>query len=146
MSSPDDEPAEDPGMRAQDVAFRQLGLAEPPAERRSLELWLQHAAGTLIFEKIRAPGLATISESASPEVREAVKAAVDATIYALMMQIDGVSEPLIGEEHEVQLNFGVSLWRGETMVESLDLSEGDGMCIGYHGWLEGDFGEDPVLA
>ena len=32
------------------------------------------------------------------------------------------------------------------VVAELELSDGDGMCMGYHGWLEGDFGEDPVAA
>lgn len=28
-------------------------------------------------------------------------------------------------------------------IRELDLFEGDGMCVGYHGWMEGDFGENP---
>lgn len=30
------------------------------------------------------------------------------------------------------------------VIDELDLANGDGMCLGYHGWREGDFGADPV--
>ena len=30
------------------------------------------------------------------------------------------------------------------VVAAIDLREGDGMCMGYHGWREGDFGKHPV--
>jgi len=33
---------------------------------------------------------------------------------------------------------------GRNQRYSLDLARGDGFCMGYHGWLEGDFGKDPV--
>lgn len=53
-------------------------LVGPPSKPRALELWLQHAAGFILFES------------------------------------------------------------------ELDLRQGDGMCIGYHGWREGDFGKHPI--
>ena len=39
------------------------------------------------------------------------------------------------------------LWRPpETNeTETLDLFEGDGMTMGYHDWISGSFGDDPVL-
>ena len=30
------------------------------------------------------------------------------------------------------------------VVSEVNLRTGDGMCMGYHGWLEGDFGKHPV--
>jgi hypothetical protein len=30
------------------------------------------------------------------------------------------------------------------VLSEVDLRNGDGMCMGYHGWLEDDFGKDPV--
>jgi hypothetical protein len=34
----------------------------------------------------------------------------------------------------------------EMIVDAVDLNKGDGMCIGYHGWIEGDFGKDLVAS
>lgn len=132
-------------LRAQSVAFRSFAPARPPEEPSSRELWLQHAAGFILFEKVRAAGLATLGPHASEEARAAVKTAVNNTIYALMMQVDGVADGLRGSEYEVELTFGVQLTKDGTVVDSVDLREGDGFCMGYHGWIEGDFGEDPVV-
>jgi len=63
-----------------------------------------------------------------------------------MMVIDGVSGALRNDEHAVELSVVVQLLNRESgeIAEEIDLREGDGMCLGYHGWLEGDYGEDPV--
>jgi hypothetical protein len=145
-SPPDHPEKQDADLRAQAAAFREFKLAKPPSGQRALELWMQHAAGLIFFEKVRAAGLATIEPDAPAEVRAAVEQAVDATTYALMMQIDGVSGGLRGAGHELDLSFGVQLVKGQSAVSVMDLRDGDGMCMGYHAWIEGNFGEDPVLA
>src|SRR5262245_22570094 len=96
-------------LRAQAAAFRDLTLARPPAGGRQLELWMQHAAGLILFQKVRAAGLATLTSKLSARTRAAVKLAVDAVMYALMMQIDGVSGGLRGAGREVALTFVVEL-------------------------------------
>jgi hypothetical protein len=135
----------DASMRAQSAAFRDFPLGEPPTEPRSLEVWMQHAAGFSLFQKVRSAGLATLDDKDSDVVREAVKLAVDATIYALMMQIDGVSGCLGGGDRELDLKFGVELRAGDSTVAEMDLRDGDGMCMGFHGWCDGDFGEHPIV-
>lgn len=136
----------DADLRAQAAAFRDFKLAKPPSGQRALELWMQHAAGLILFEKVRAAGLATLESDAPAEVRSAVELAVNATTYALMMQIDGVSGGLRGAGHELDLSFGVQLVKGQAPVSVMDLRDGDGMCMGYHAWIDGNFGEHPVLA
>lgn len=133
-------------LRAQAKAFREYRLAKPPSERRARELWLQHGAGFILFEKVRGAGLATVEPNATSTTRAAVQLAVDATMYALMMQIDGVSGGLMGNGNELRLTFGVELRNGDAIVDKLDLFDGDGMCMGFHSWLEGDFGEHPIVA
>jgi len=133
-------------LRAQDQAFRDFELAKPPSSRRARELWLQHAAGFILFEKVRAAGLATLESDATPTTRSAVELAVNKTLYALMMQIDGVASGLSGYGHELSLSFGVELRKGDAVVDKLDLFDGDGMCMGYHSWMDGDFGTDPVVS
>ncbi|MEQ9321930.1 MAG: hypothetical protein RIF41_22365, partial [Polyangiaceae bacterium] len=128
---PSERPGRDASLRAQAQAFKKLRLAKPPKDERELELWMQHGAGLLLFEKVRAAGLATLEDEATSDVREAVQVAVDAAMYALMMQIDGVVGGLQGRHHELQLTFGVELLKGEAVVRELDLRHGDGMCMGY---------------
>lgn len=135
----------DASLRAQSAAFRDFPLVEPPTEPRALELWMQHAAGFILFEKVRASGLATLDEDASDVVRASVELAVDATMYALMMQIDGVSGGLRGADRELELTFGVELRKNNTMVAEADLRNGDGMCMGFHMWCDGDFGEVAIV-
>jgi hypothetical protein len=135
----------DASLRAQAVAFRDFALSEPPKESRALELWMQHAAGFLLLEKVRAAGRATLDENASDAVRAAVELAVDATMYALMMQIDGVSGGLRGANHDLELKFGVVLTSNQTTVAEVDLRNGDGMCMGFHMWCDGDFGNIRIV-
>lgn len=132
-------------LRAQAAAFREFSLANPPAEPRMLELWLQHGAGFIFFERVRAAGLATLAPDAPEAIRAAVELAVDATTYALMMQIDGVSGGLRGAEAQIALTFGVDLLKNDAVVATVDLRNGDGMCMGFHSWVDGDFGDDAVV-
>ena len=108
-------------------------------------MWLQHAAGFILFEKVRASGLATLEPDAPEDIRKAVGVAIDATIYALMMQIDGVTGGLRSDERELNLTFGVELVEHDSVVAKFDLREGDGMCMGFHYWVEGDFGDSAVV-
>ena len=135
----------DASLRAQSAAFRDFPLGEPPTEARALELWMQHAAGFILFEKVRAAGLATLDECASDAIRAAVKLAVDATMYALMMQIDGVTGGLRGGDRELELKFKVELRKDDSTVAEMDLQNGDGMCMGFDMWCDGDFGEDSIV-
>ncbi len=74
--------------------------------------------------------------------------AIDDTVYGLMMVIDGVTGGLGNSEHLVHLETKVCLdAKGSNApIESLALRDGDGMCMGFHGWRDGNFGRDPVLA
>ncbi len=124
-------------------------LASAPGSPRARELWLQHAAGFLLFQDVRGYAIELVDPSLSEPARAAVVKAIDDAVYGLMMVFDGVSGSLRSLDHRVHLKTTVCLSRRqddrEELVEELDLFHGDGMCMGYHGWLEGDFGEDPVV-
>lgn len=66
-----------------------------------------------------------------------------------MMVIDGVTGGISNSSHTVYIDFLVRLAAHGSRdncgtLSEVDLRHGDGMCMGYHGWLEGDFGEHPV--
>lgn len=132
--------------RAQDAAFREFELGPPPSGLGAQEIWMQHAVGFILFERVRAAGLATLDPTAPSAVRTAVELAVDAATYALMMQIDGVSGGLSGPRTSIELTFGVEMRsEDDAVLSKVDLREGDGMCMGFHSWVEGEFGEHPVV-
>ncbi len=66
-----------------------------------------------------------------------------------MMIIDGQTGEISNKNHAVSIDFIARLLgnqgpeNSEILLE-IDLREGDGMCMGYHGWLNGDYGEPPI--
>lgn len=124
-------------------------LASPPTETHRRDLWLQHAAGMILFKNVREYALGEIKKTTSRAEREAAEQAIDDALYGLMMTIDGVSGGLRNSEYEVDVSAIVRLTRrspdGDIVVRELDLRNGDGFCMGFHGWKEGDFGEDPIV-
>jgi hypothetical protein len=127
------------------MATDKFVLAPPPSEPRALELWLQHAAGLVLFEDVRGYALARLDPDEEASTREAATKAIDNAVYGLMMVIDGVTGTLRGGEYRVDLRMNVRLSRGSELIQQLDLFDGDGMCMGYHRWIRGDFGDDPVV-
>jgi hypothetical protein len=124
-------------------------LVDAPTERRARELWLQHVAGFIVFEDVRRYAMERIDTALKGEARAAVQKGIDDAVYGLMMVIDGVSGGLSNPNHSVNIDFIVRLatrGNGEEVETEFDLRQGDGMCMGYHGWLEGDFGKDPVAS
>lgn len=128
------------------MSSSKLELQPHPEEPRSLELWLQHASGRILFEDMRNYALERLQPNATPDVRAAAVKAVDDAVYGLMMLIDGVSGAISNDTHTVELSVTVRLRDRKTkgVIAELDLSEGDGMCMGYHDWIDGHFGEDLV--
>ena len=129
------------------MATWQYELVDPPSEPRALELWLQYAAGFIVFEDVRRYAIERIDLGLSAEAVLAAKKGIDDAVYGLMMVIDGVTGDLHGRGRMLSLRTTVRLERSDTgeVIDALDLAEGDGMCMGYHGWVNGDFGDDPVV-
>jgi hypothetical protein len=123
-------------------------LGPAPTGRRR-ELWLQHAAGFILFEDVRGYAIENLDPTLDEAARAAALKAIDDTVYGLMMVIDGVTGSLVNAEYALSLRTIVRLTKRGTepdeCIDQLDLFHGDGMCMGFHGWLEGDFGKDPVV-
>lgn len=121
-------------------------LEDPPEQQRQRDLWVQHAAGFIIMSDVRDRTLTELDADLSPEARAAAEAAIDSTIYNFMMIADGVIGGIRNEERSVSVRIGVEL-RDEVndeVIQHLDLIEGDGACMGYHMWNDGDFGTAPI--
>src|SRR5262249_40065784 len=124
-------------------------LVDPPSEPRARELWLQHAAGLIVFEDVRRYAMEQIEPGLSAEAVAAAKKGIDDAVYGLMMVIDGVSGGISNDNYNVFIDFVVRLASRKVstddgLLSEVDLRQGDGMCMGFHGWLQGDYGKHPV--
>jgi hypothetical protein len=119
-------------------------LTYPPHDDRSRELWLQHAAGFIIFQDIRKYAIERIPIDIGEEIKEQVIKGIDDAVYGLMMMMDGVSGTLGNDEYLVRIESKILLEKNEIIIEEISTLEGEGMCMGFHGWKEGDFGNDSI--
>ena len=123
-------------------------LTNPPIDERARELWLQHAAGLIIFEDIRKYAIEQISSDTDDKTKEKIIKGIDDAVYGLMMIMDGVTGSLKNDEYSVTIENVITLERSGEKIQEINTFNGDGMCMGYHGWRENDFGENgiyPVL-
>ena len=123
-------------------------LTNPPIDERARELWLQHAAGLIIFEDIRKYAIEQISSDTDDKTKEKIIKGIDDAVYGLMMIMDGVTGSLKNDEYSVTIENVITLERNGEKIQEINTFNGDGMCMGYHGWRENDFGENgiyPVL-
>ena len=90
-----------------------------------------------------------IDPTAGEAATKAALKAIDDTLYALMRVVDGEAGQLCNERYGVELHAVVKLVTNDeprVVVHELDANdEGDGWCMGIHGWLSGDFGERPPI-
>lgn len=121
-----------------------LKLTNPPSDARGRELWLQHAAGFIIFRDIRGYAIDRIPAETDEETKEKLINAIDDTVYGLMMMMDGVTGTLQNDEYAVRFESNILLESKGKVLEKINTFDGDGMCIGFHRWKEGDFGDDDV--
>ncbi len=120
-------------------------LSPLPRDSRARKLWLQHAAGFILFEDVRRYAASRVDAALDEDAKRAVLASIDEAVYGLMMVADGVSGRLANPTHSVELKLSVVVREGEKVVEELNLADGDGMCMGFHGWVDDDFGAVPVV-
>jgi hypothetical protein len=68
---------------------------------------------------------------------------VDSALYAVVQILDGVIDPIRNDQ--LDLEFALLARLRETSsgstVDEVELGpSGEGLCIGFHAWVEGDFG------
>ena len=108
--------------------------------------WVQagNTFGRHLMDAAKEYAFDRIPKSIPAADREIVQRAALDAIYGMMMLLDGVADSEIDEAHRIEY---VLLARVREISESYDAieefelaPEGDGLCIGFHGWVEDDFG------
>lgn len=112
--------------------MRKTELANPPENEIDRELWLQNVAGYIIFKDVKEYAI------------EKIPLEIDDAIYGMMM-MDGVTGVLRSEEYMIEFENNIKLSKEDKEIYKLDTSDGDGMCMGFHAWKEGDFGKYSII-
>lgn len=120
-------------------------LTNPPQDERARELWLQHAAGFILFQNMRNYAIDKIPEEVDEQTKEKIITGIDDSIYGLVMMMDGVTGSLSNEQYSVTIKHVIQLNQNGETVQEINTLDGDGMCMGFHGWLEGDYGEEEIF-
>jgi hypothetical protein len=128
------------------MATYQYELCEIPKDQRQRELWIQHAAGFIIFEDIRNEAINKIDKDIPMATRDTIIKSIDDAIYGMMSVIDGVTGSLRNENFEISLDLTAKIIDRESgeIIDQFELRHGDGMCMGVHGWMKGDFGKNTL--
>jgi hypothetical protein len=116
-------------------------LTNPPNEERSRELWLQHAAGFILFQDIRKYAIDRIPGNTDDNIKELIVKGIDDAVYGLMMIMDGVTGQLENDQYAVSIESIIKLKSQGDTIQEINTLDGDGMCMGFHGWKENDFGD-----
>lgn len=106
---------------------------------------MQHGAGYIVFENIRKSAISKIPPEADNTLRDAHLAAIDNTIYGMMMQMDGIFGSLENENYRLICKPILSFIKMAKWLKDSNTLEGDGMCMGFHGWIENDFGSYEIV-
>ena len=116
-------------------------LDGPPEDWQNT-YWLPHLAGFILIEDVRNYARDRIEPTISEDASAAAEKAIDDALYGLMMVVDGVSGGISNDDFAANVSVRIRLRRkaDDAIVEELDLFDSDGVCMAYHGWIEGDFG------
>jgi hypothetical protein len=102
------------------MATWKYNLGNPPTEPRARELWLQHAAGFIIFEDVRRYAMEKMEPTLSHEAQVAAQKGIDDAVYGLMMAMDGVSGAISNADYNLCIDLVVRLTkRGSTSDDSI---------------------------
>lgn len=125
--------------------MKNFTLTDPPIDKDDREAWMTHAAGHIIFEQMRRYAVQRIPKDTDDATREKIITGIDDAIYAYTMLLDGVFSPFSNKQYEVSIDTRILLTKADgEIVHALHTFDTEGMCMAYHGWKEGDFGEDPI--
>lgn len=131
------------------MATDDYDLVPPPDDPGGYGLWLQNAAGFILFEEVRRAACKGIDPSLPADVRAHVEAGIDSAMFYLLRTVKDHGSLWNGSEgvELVMVARHVRAVPGSEEDEVLafsDVAEPEEVLWLVHDWREGDFGEAAV--
>jgi hypothetical protein len=124
------------------MRLNELDIGPLPEDAHARLIHLSNVLGRVLFDSVRNP--ARERAQAMPEgVRREAEMLVDDVLYGVAQILDGVTRPIGNDRLDMQLVISARLrYKGSGEVgEVVELGpNGEGLCMGFAGWVEGDFG------
>jgi hypothetical protein len=127
--------------------MQRFEIGQLPEDEHARLIHLSNAFGRFMFDIVR--GAAREGAKSIPDShRPSVESLLDDQLYAVLQVLDGVTMP-IGND-QVRLEFVLQARLRDSsdpsVVEVVELGpNGEGLCMGFQGWREGDFGGVPGI-
>lgn len=112
--------------------------AEWPPDAHGRWLAAANAFGRHLMAAARDYAIERIPANATANERELARSVTLDALYGMMTLLDGIADSHVGPDHiaEYVLLSRVRSSQTGTVVEQFELSpDGDGLCMGYHGWV-----------
>jgi hypothetical protein len=123
-----------------------IDVGELPEEAHARLIHLSNVFGRVLFDTARSPSPKD-GESLPEAANTEAAAVVDRTLYGALQVLDGVTPPIGNEDLDIEfvLTARVSDRATGQLIDEIELGpNGEGLCMGFHGWVEGDFGSVPI--
>jgi hypothetical protein len=125
---------------------QRIDAGDLPEEAHARLIHLSNVFGRVLFDTARSPSPKS-GESLPKTANTDAAAVVDRTLYGALQVLDGVTPSIGNEDLDVEfvLIARVSDRVTGQVIDEIELGpNGEGLCMGFHGWVEGDFGSVPV--
>jgi hypothetical protein len=127
------------------TTMQRFDVGRVPEDEHARLIYLSNAFGRLLFEVARAPARER-AKSIPESHRSEVEALLDSQLYAVLQVLDGVTVPIGNDQIGVEFVLKARLhdWSDAPVFDEVELGpDGEGLCMGFHGWVSGDFGGVP---
>ena len=120
----------------------EMDVGPIPEDPHARLIHLSNAFGRVLFDLARNPARER-TRSMPEEVQSQAQTLVDDVLYAVVQLVDGVTSPIGNDQLDLQFVLSARL-RDKRTRQTIELVEpgpnGEGLCIGFADWVQGDFG------
>lgn len=121
---------------------RAFDIGPLPEDSHARLIHLSNVFGRVLFDTARDPAMdqaRSLPESMRPEAEKLI----NDVLYAAVQVLDGVTKPITNDRLGVEIVLSARL-RDKATGEVSDVVElgpnGEGLTMGFAGWVQGDFG------
>ena len=109
----------------------------------SHERWIDAANvfGSQLFTYAREEQMSNLAEDLTTRERTIAVEAINNTLYAVLMMLDGVVDLKVDANHSTEYSLMQRVFDDQSrLVSEIELTpNGDGLCMGFHGWKSNEF-------